>query len=312
MWDVTVGGRRMTGTCSTLTEAVLAREQAQNEKAKKGMTLGEALKIAHRDFWAGTKAEDTTLLNAGVVERFFGPDIEVADLTRDRVEDFIRHLEAKGNSNSTINRKLAVLGRVWTVAEDRGIIEGRPKIRRRPEPKGRIRYLQPHEEEQIFQTLDLWGDKDLKDVITCLIDTGMRTGELLKLTAQDVSFPKGCPHGVLHLTDTKNGESRAVPMTARVADIVKSRMLGKSRLFPYKKSWLRSGWDRLRIHLGKEDDTEFVPHMLRHTCASRLVQRGVSLPKVGMWLGHTNPTTTKRYAHLSPTDLYEVVGVLQS
>ena len=52
-----------------------------------------------------------------------------------------------------------------------------------------------------------------------------------------------------------------------------------------------------------EDDPQFVVHMLRHTCASRLVQRGVPLAVVQKWMGHSNIQTTLRYAHLAPESL---------
>ena len=49
---------------------------------------------------------------------------------------------------------------------------------------------------------------------------------------------------------------------------------------------------------------------MRHTFASRLVQRGVGLSHVQDLLGHSDPKLTRRYAHLSPTDLRAAVSVL--
>ena len=52
-------------------------------------------------------------------------------------------------------------------------------------------------------------------------------------------------------------------------------------------------------------------HVCRHTCASRLVQAGVSLPIVQKWLGHSHISTTMRYAHLYPEDLMNAVKALE-
>ncbi len=60
-----------------------------------------------------------------------------------------------------------------------------------------------------------------------------------------------------------------------------------------------------------EHDDQFIPHCLRHTCASRLVQRGVPILVVQQWLGHKTIQMTMRYAHLCPTNLEEAVKVLE-
>ena len=101
-------------------------------------------------------------------------------------------------------------------------------------------------------------------------------------------------------------------MTARVRAILvqRSKQTPTGSLFPYDNFWMNQVWERMREHLGLQDDREFIPYALRHTCASRLVQRGVSLLVVKEWLGHTNITTTQRYAHLCPTNLLTAVAVL--
>jgi integrase len=62
--------------------------------------------------------------------------------------------------------------------------------------------------------------------------------------------------------------------------------------------------------MGKTDDPQFVPHMLRHTCATRLSQSGVSLPVIKEWLGHTTIQTTIRYAHFNKKDLLSAAQAL--
>jgi integrase len=82
------------------------------------------------------------------------------------------------------------------------------------------------------------------------------------------------------------------------------------RVFNFDYGWIRGWWDRLRVRMGMEEDPNFVPHILRPTCASRLVQKGVHLQVVKEWMGHKAIQTTLRYAHLAPKQLHDAVKLL--
>jgi site-specific recombinase XerD len=63
--------------------------------------------------------------------------------------------------------------------------------------------------------------------------------------------------------------------------------------------------------MGMEKEKEFVPHMLRHSCASRLVNAGIDLYVVKEWLGHSTIQITERYAHLDPKKLVHAANMLE-
>jgi site-specific recombinase XerD len=63
--------------------------------------------------------------------------------------------------------------------------------------------------------------------------------------------------------------------------------------------------------MGLSGDKDLVPHVLRHTCATRLVKGGIDIRRVQMWLGHQTLTMTMRYAHLATLDLDNCVAVLE-
>ena len=62
--------------------------------------------------------------------------------------------------------------------------------------------------------------------------------------------------------------------------------------------------------MGLVDDKEFIMHALRHTCATRLVNRGIDLYVVKEFLGHSTIQVTERYAHLSPDKLAHAAEIL--
>ena len=120
--------------------------------------------------------------------------------------------------------------------------------------------------------------------------TGMRLGELYRVQ------PEG---GALVLADTKNGDRRAVPVHPKIAHLV--------RLLPLTapKITVQRAWQRARAVAG-------LPHLhfhdLRHSAASEMVNAGVDLFTVGRVLGHRDPRSTGRYAHLTAESLASAVG----
>jgi integrase len=100
-------------------------------------------------------------------------------------------------------------------------------------------------------------------------------------------------------------------MTKRVASVLKRRSEGNAskpfNLTPYQSD---KAWAWAREQMGLKNDTEFIIHALRHTCASRLVNAGVDLYVVKEWLGHSSIQVTERYAHLAPRKLAHAATIL--
>ena len=117
----------------------------------------------------------------------------------------------------------------------------------------------------------------LKLVIMFTLDTGGRRSELFKLDWRNVDLD----HNRIVFVETKNGEDRAVRLTDRARAILEHLGPNDSGpVFTYKGKALASvtsSFERARRIAGMED-VRF--HDLRHTFASRLVQRGVPLYEV--------------------------------
>lgn len=330
---VTHEGKQYSGTADTLEGAIAERKNmaylltknnpptipkaesiavpsSSKLRIPRNMSMQEAVNKACGLRWEDTKAERTSMLNANSLIKYFGKTTPVSNITTEAVHDLIISLKQQGLSNATINRKLSCLSVILKIAEDCGATTASPNLSRRKEYKGRERFLTEKEEQDAIALLSSWGKDDHRDAFIVLLDTGMRTGELFKLQAKDADFKQG-KYGILTLWRTKNDLPRSVPMTYRVSSIVKERVNAcknsNEPIFNFNQWWLRSTWDRLKSNLGLTNDSQFVPHILRHTCASRLVQRGVPLLMVQKWLGHESLQSTMRYSHLSPEALFNVV-----
>lgn len=283
-------------------------------------TLGEIFDYVVKSEWSGLKSASTAILNGRDVVNFFGSKKLLTDIGPMEIADMRSHFLDKGRAPATVNRKTAALSKLLHVAEDIGAIDKVPKIKTTAEAQTRFRSLDIHEERALLAYWKATHDYDLHDLCALLLDTGARCfSELIPVRWDHF-------HGDLASVtfwETKTNQPRTVPLTARSRAILKARRAmphlthgpfsglghGGSVKTTTSKSSMRAKWDTMRATLpGMSDVT---PHILRHTCCTRLILGGVDVKRVMTWMGHTAITTTMRYMQINPTSLEEVLGVLE-
>lgn len=324
MASVGAGATRIRQSFKTESEA-LAWEQAQGalREAVKALpvapvilaptcwTMQEAFDQVLRHVWKGTPGEAKAVLNAQQALTFFGPNTPTSAITPTWIIEWMTELQDEyENSGSTCNKKLSALNMLLKRAVDLGGLETQPRVKRYKESQHRIRWYSDTEEKAMLSMSTHLGLPELHDFIVIGLDTGMRRSELLGLTLAD--YHKG--NLILHAGETKNGDSRSIPCRDRVKAILAARQAdGQHRVFPtLTHQALRKQWDDLRSILGKSEDPGFIPHVLRHTCATRLVAEGVPLNTVMVWMGHKVIQTTMRYAHMQTGQLQAAVALLEA
>lgn len=269
-------------------------------------TWSELRRATHSRFWQGSKGEHTAYINSIRAVKHFGPESPVRNLNAEDIDEYILTLEAEGNSNGTINRKLAALSKMLRFALERDWISKLPAMHRKKEYEGRIRFLTRDEELLMVKTLEHLGFERYAKLCVFLIDTGARVGEVLGLEWKDVQNDKAT------FWDTKNGKARTVPLTKRIQEMLAAMFVsGKGPFADINQSSFNKVWNRMKHLIGLGEDSQFVPHALRHTCASRLVQAGVPLLTVKEFLGHKSIQVTLRYAHLLPQNLMDATKKLE-
>jgi integrase len=267
----------------------------------RAMSIAALLRKAGAKYWSDSVHGASILRVIDTMIDFIGEQRPLSDLNLDLIDDLVANWQTKGNSNATINRKLSVLSKSMTFAHDRGLIDHKPRIEWKKEGKGRIRFMTEAEETSLYSIATQMGYIAERDTYMFLVDTGMRVGELSSLRLDDLQGNR------LTIWETKADHPRTIVLTKRALEIFR-RYKGNMNE-PYQR--LYSHWNHIKVAMGLEHDEQFIPHCLRHTCASRLVQRGVPLLVVQEWLGHKDIQMTMRYAHLCPSNMDEAVKVLE-
>jgi len=216
----------------------------------------------------------------------------------------------KGNglrAGATVNRYHVALSGLYTWARKNRLLARNfdspaRHVEKRPEPRGRVRFLKDDERERLLAACRGSSWPRLYLLALMALSTGARRGELLALRWCDLDLERG--EATLH--DTKNGDPRVLVLLPQVLDelakfapkdaAVSAALVFRSRLrpsqpFSFKTAWLEA------VDAAELRDFHF--HDLRHTCASYMAQHGASLLEIADTLGHRTLKMVQRYSHLS-------------
>jgi integrase len=227
--------------------------------------------------------------------------LKVAAVDFEHVERLHRKISERARIRA--NRTLAVLSKMfalaikWRLRPDnpcRGVERNREDARKR--------YLKPDELERLTKALAEHPNKDAADIFRLLLLTGARSGEALGATWDQFDLEEGV--WTKPATATKQKQRHEVPLNAPARQLLARRLSNRRDT---SSPWVFPG--RRGQHRIKLDDswqlicraagiTGLRIHDLRHSYASTLVGAGFSLPTIGALLGHSQPQTTARYAHL--------------
>jgi integrase len=149
-------------------------------------------------------------------------------------------------------------------------------------------------------------NSDVADLIEILIDTGMRMLETLQLRYKDINFMSN----LITVQTTKGDRNRRIPMTKRVAAILKRRLkIDPLKPFNITEFQVSRAWNCVKEQIGLKGDKDFVLYALRKTCGYRLFNSGVELEIVQDWLGYRT-IQPRRLAPLPPLKLVHAAELL--
>lgn len=280
-----------------------------------GLTVKDALDRLLKTDWRRDEVKSYRNIESDVriISQDLG-DTAVTEINYTLLEDYVLTMRERGLMPGTIRNRMMRLSKMldrctkW-INPDTGeaYLSARP-----PMPSVRVNNTRDYEvtteqERRLYELCDEIGQETgrvhewwvFKQFLICLIDTGMRKGEALRFSLDDVE------NDVVTLVDTKNGDTRVVPLTTRSRKYVEiCRQQGiRGPLFggTFKVSRVHDYWQRLRQRAGLD---EHRIHDFRHTYCCRKSRQGMPLEKLALLVGHRDPSITfKRYIHLQPKDL---------
>jgi integrase len=253
--------------------------------------------------------EDYNLLNRLILPRLGA--LKVAQITRRDIETFHLYL---GKTPYQANRALALLSKMFSLAVSWGWRQDNPVtgIKKYPEEK-RDRWLNQEELDRVWSVLDKHASHPTSYLFKLLLLTGARKGEMMQATWDQFDLKAGVWTKPSHVTKQKKKEH--LPLSEKALAILQtlksSQQEGSPYLFPGRVAGepikeIKTFWKTV---LKEANLTHVRIHDLRHTHASHLVSSGLSLSIVGKLLGHTQTSTTQRYAHLADEPLRQAAEI---
>ena len=250
--------------------------------------------------------------------------VEITDLTRKRVLDFLNWLQQRrGNSASTRNQRQAVINSfvkylMYEFPEYLSEFQSILKMPVKKAPQKEISYLKTDGVKLLFDQVNMDVKSGLRDytILTLFYTTGIRVTELISIRVSDVSL---LPPATL-LVHGKGQKSRYVPLTREAVAILNKYLNAEGLVYDeHLNDWLfinhmggqftRQGINYIvKKYAGMSRDKDpalmpedFSSHKLRHTVAMELVDSGVDLIYIRDLLGHVSVSTTEVYAKASTT-----------
>lgn len=247
-------------------------------------------------------------------------DLDVADVDAPLVGEFLTHLERdRHNSVRTRNTRLAAIRSLFAYAalrhpEHAGSIQQVLAIPTKRYDRTEVSYLLPVEVDALLAAPQraTWTGRRDHALLVLTIQTGLRVSELTQLTNADLNLGPTA-HVKCH---GKGRKDRVTPLTTQTVAVLRVWIRERAGappdpLFPTVRGnhlsvdavqWLLAKHVAVATGICPSLSAKKIsPHVLRHTCAMNLLQAGVDITVIALWLGHEQISTVQNYLHADMT-----------
>ncbi len=246
-------------------------------------------------------------------------DSSIKDVKYSQILDFLAFLKENGFSSTTIVRSVVSIKQFFKYLQfDKALAQDPTKHITTPRMKKSIpKIISLDEVEKILSAPDESTPEGIRDsaMLEVLYATGVRVSELINLKLNDVNFELG-----FALAYGKGSKERVIPMGEKALNRLKNYicasrpLLLKEReskaLFVTRRGggMTRQGfWKLIKSYSAKSGLSKKIsPHIIRHSFATHLLERGADLRAIQIMLGHSDISTTQIYTHVETERLKEV------
>ena len=261
------------------------------------MQLQELISITDKIFYNNTSSWKVTISKQKELLNVFKPTLDIKKIDYKSVNRYIDYLKNKGNSNSTINAKLAYFGHLLSYAYKNNLISNKPYIP----------YLKPKALKEKYLTSDefikmlLWThknkEKELQKILLIGYYTGLRINNILSLDKENIKDNR------FYIFDKKTNTYYLLPISKKIKYLTKN-------ITPFTMNYARVYYIFNQMKQELNLDNDITIHTLRHTFCSNLIQKGIPVTTIQKLANHKKIQTTMRYAHLNDIELERAVNIL--
>jgi integrase/recombinase XerC len=242
----------------------------------------------------------------------------ITDCTTRHIRSWVISMLDNGISPRSVNRKTSTLRRFYRFCQQESLIKNNPAdfLPSVKAPKPLPVFMEESQMKSVLDTPIPEGYSEIRNlmVLELLYGTGMRLSELIGLKEMDIDFSRNQIK-----VFGKRQKERIIPITMELVDVVKSYLIIRNESFSHleedyliltdkgQKAYPKLIYRIVHEALGMVTSSgRRSPHVLRHTYATHLLNRGAELNAIKELLGHASLSATQVYTHTGFEKLKQV------
>lgn len=301
------------------------------------MSLSMAFERTNAEVWERNKDSQNPRIHMRRILGIIGDLPDLRELSSTHVSLIVDTLEAEGKTGATINKYLTslfvILNRaceVWEPSVLEKVISWRAYKQRKSQSREKVVTA-----SELASIYEYYLDNDYREMflfVKLLRNTGMRKGELHRIELRDIDIRR---REMVSRINKEGDKPKYIPLNSEAFSAVRELMgtrlketgMGKdgdlmgtlslnkvqsnnqTLLVQLSSNQTDTLWKKMKKNSCIKDKPEIVMHSLRHTFASDLINKGVSVYVVKELLGHSSVEITNVYAHINNSTLHDAVNL---